>query len=114
MRFDVLTLFPDIFTGYLGQSLLHKAIRRELVDVALHDMRQWSKDKHQRVDDRPYGGGPGMVLCVEPVVDCVEEVQKKSNGPGRVVMLTPQGRKLDQQVIEELASEERLLLLCGR
>ncbi len=77
-------------------------------------MRQWSKDKHQRVDDRPYGGGPGMVLCVEPVVDCVEEVQKKSKGPGRVVMLTPQGRKLDQQVIEELASEERLLLLCGR
>lgn len=114
MRFDVLTLFPDIFTGYLGQSLLHKAIQRELVDVAVHDMRQWSTDKHQRVDDRPYGGGPGMVLCVKPVVESVEDVQKKSDRPGRVVMLTPQGRQLNQQVVEELAKEERLLLLCGR
>ena len=61
MRFDVLTLFPDMFPGYLGQSLLHKAIEKGLVDVQLHDMRQWSKDKHHKVDDKPYGGGVGMV-----------------------------------------------------
>lgn len=114
MRFDVLTLFPDIFSGYLGQSLLNKAIERELVDVAVHDMRRWSTDKHQKVDDRPYGGGPGMVLCVEPVVKSVEEIQETGDAPGRVVMLTPQGRSLNQKVVEELADEKRLLLLCGR
>lgn len=114
MRFDVLTLFPDLFPGYLGQSLLKKAIDRGLVQVQLHDLRQWSRDKHHKVDDRPFGGGPGMVLRVEPVVECVEDVQRETNGPGRVVMLTPQGRKLNQHVVEELAQEERLLLLCGR
>lgn len=110
----MLTLFPDLFTGYLGQSLLNKAIDRGLVQVELHDLRQWSKDKHHKVDDRPFGGGPGMVLRVEPVVECVEDVQRQTNGPGRVVMLTPQGRKLNQHVVEELAQEDRLLLLCGR
>jgi tRNA (guanine37-N1)-methyltransferase len=77
-------------------------------------MRRWSTDKHQKVDDRPYGGGPGMVLCVKPVVESVEDIQKAGNTPGRVVLLTPQGRQLNQKVIEELAQEERLLLLCGR
>jgi tRNA (guanine37-N1)-methyltransferase len=114
MRFDVLTLFPDIFTGYLSQSLLNKAIERDLVHVDVHDMRRWSTDKHQKVDDRPYGGGPGMVLCVKPVVESVEDIQQAGNTPGRVVLLTPQGRQLNQKVIEELAREERLLLLCGR
>lgn len=114
MQFDVLTLFPEIFAGYLGQSLLNKAIDRDLVHVDVHDMRRWSTDKHQKVDDRPYGGGPGMVLCVKPVVESVEDIQKVGVTPGRVVMLTPQGRKLNQKVIEELAQEERLLLLCGR
>ncbi len=114
MRFDVLTLFPDLFPGYLGQSLLKKAIDRGLVQVELHDLRRWSKDKHQKVDDRPFGGGPGMVLRVEPVVECVEDVQRQTDRPGRVVMLTPQGRKLNQRSVEELAQEERLLLLCGR
>ena len=114
MRFDVLTLFPDIFTGYLGQSLLNKAIERDLVHVDVHDMRRWSTDKHQKVDDRPYGGGPGMVLCVKPVVESVEDIQKVGTTPGRVILLTPQGRQLNQKVIEELAQEERLLLLCGR
>lgn len=114
MRFDVLTLFPDIFTGYLGQSLLNKAIDRDLVHVGVYDMRRWSTDKHQKVDDRPYGGGPGMVLCVKPVVESVEDIQQTGGAPGRVIMLTPQGRPLNQKVIEELAQEERLLLLCGR
>ncbi|MBP90093.1 MAG: tRNA (guanosine(37)-N1)-methyltransferase TrmD [Planctomycetaceae bacterium] len=114
MRFDVLTLFPDLFAGYLGQSLLHKAIERGLVDVAVHDIRRWSIDKHKKVDDRPYGGGPGMVLCVEPVVESVEDIQQQCDKPGRVVLLTPQGRKLNQRVVEEIAKEERLLLLCGR
>ncbi len=114
MRFDVLTLFPDIFRGYLGQSLLHKAIENGLVETALHDIRQWSEDKHQRVDDRPFGGGPGMVMQVKPVVDCVEAVQAIGEHPGNLIMLTPTGRKLDQQLVEQLVETPRHLLLCGR
>lgn len=114
MRFDVLTLFPELFTSYLRQSLLNKAIEKGLVDVRLWDFRQWTTDKHQSVDDTPYGGGPGMLIRCEPVFDCVEHVQREGNQPGRLVMLTPQGRRLDQPLVEELAGEQRLLLLCGR
>lgn len=114
MRFDVLTLFPEMFTGYLSQSLLNKAIEAGLVDVQLHDIRKWTRDKHQKVDDRPFGGGPGMVLKVEPVVECVEAVRQQSSKAGHVVLLTPAGRRLDQRVVEELARRERLILLCGR
>jgi tRNA (guanine37-N1)-methyltransferase len=114
MRFDVLTLFPGMFPGYLGQSLLNKAIERGLVEIHLHDFRGWTKDKHHKVDDRPFGGGPGMVIRVEPVVECVEELQKQGPAPGRVVLLTPVGRPLTQPVVEELAQQQRLVLLCGR
>ena len=114
MRFDVLTLFPEIFQGYLGQSLLNRAIQAGLIGVHLHDIRRWSRDKHQKVDDRPFGGGPGMVLMVEPVVECVEAVRGLDPEPGHLVMLTPQGRRLDQPAVERLAAEQRLLLLCGR
>jgi tRNA (guanine37-N1)-methyltransferase len=114
MRFDVLTLFPEMFPGYLGQSLLKLAIQSGLVDVHLHNIRDWAKGPHRSVDDRPFGGGPGMVLRVEPVVECVEAVRAMAEPAGRLVMLTPQGRRLTQRVVEELAAEQRLLLLCGR
>lgn len=114
MRFDVLTLFPEIFDGYLSQSLLKLAIGRGLVRVDLHNIRDWSRDKHHAVDDRPFGGGPGMILRAQPVVEAVEAVQAMDPAPGRVVMLTPQGRRLDQPLVEELATHGRLLLLCGR
>jgi tRNA (guanine37-N1)-methyltransferase len=114
IRFDVLTLFPGIVEGYLGQSLLDDAIRAGLVEVHLWNIRDWTQDKHQNVDDRPFGGGPGMVLMAQPVVDCVEAVQAKAEPPGRVVMLTPAGERLTQRTVEKLAAEPRLLLLCGR
>jgi tRNA (guanine37-N1)-methyltransferase len=114
MRFDILTLFPAIFDGYLRQSLLKKAIDDRLVEVHLHDFRLWAKDKHHHVDDRPFGGGPGMVIKVEPVVECVEWVQTQGDAPGRVILLTPQGRRLDQRLVEQMAQQRRLLLLCGR
>jgi tRNA (guanine37-N1)-methyltransferase len=114
MRFDVLTLFPDIFHGYLGQSLLKRAIQAGLVNVQLHNIRDWSKGKHNQVDDRPFGGGPGMVIKVEPVVECVEDVRKSVELPGRLIMLTPQGQRLTQPLVERLAGHKRLLLLCGR
>jgi tRNA (guanine37-N1)-methyltransferase len=114
MRFDVLTLFPEMFQGYLGQSLLNRAIVAGLVEVRLHNIRDWSKGKHNTVDDRPFGGGPGMVMKVDPVVDCVEAVQKYEEQSGHLIMLTPQGRRLDQPAVERLAQHKRLLLLCGR
>jgi tRNA (guanine37-N1)-methyltransferase len=114
MRFDVLSLFPGIFEGYLSQSLLKRAIAAGLVEVHLHNIRQWAKGKHKSVDDRPFGGGPGMVMMVEPVVECVEAVQQMCPDPGHLVMLTPQGRRLDQPLVEKLAQHKRLLLLCGR
>jgi tRNA (guanine37-N1)-methyltransferase len=113
MRFDVLTLFPEMLSGYLGQSLLKKAIDRGLVDVRLWNFRDWATGRHKQVDDRPFGGGPGMVLMVEPVVAAVEAVQGEDE-PGELVMLTPQGRRLDQGEVERLARRPRLLLLCGR
>jgi len=114
IRFDVLTLFPGIFDGYLGQSLLDDAIRAGLVEVHRWNIRDWTADKHQKVDDRPFGGGPGMVMTPQPVVDCVEAVRAKADPPGQLVMLTPAGERLTQRVVEKLAAESRLLLLCGR
>jgi len=114
MRFDVLTLFPQIFEGYLTQSLLKKAIDSKLVEVRRHDFRRWCHDKHMAVDDRPFGGGPGMVIKAPPVVDCVEEVQQQGSAPGQVVLLTPQGVRLDQRLVERLAQQPRHVLLCGR
>ncbi len=118
MRFDIVTLFPEMFSGYLGQSLLCKAIDAGLVTVKVHNLRDWARGKHHQVDDRPFGGGPGMVLMVEPVVECVEAVQAMPDaaawGPGQVVLLTPQGQRLDQPLVEELSGSRRLILLCGR
>lgn len=115
MRFDVLTLFPEMFQGYVGQSLLKQAIANGLIDVRMHNIRDWADDKHAKVDDRPFGGGPGMVLKADRVVPCVEEIQRDGPTPGHLVMLTPQGRPLKQTVVEELATQhDRIVLLCGR
>lgn len=136
MRFDVLTLFPEMFPAYLGESLFHQSIAKGLVQVGLHNMRDWTHDRHNTMDDRPFGGGPGMVLKVEPVVECVESVQAGRFGehsvefsheeesvcetdkgdwqPGHLILLTPQGRVLKQPFVEQLAAKERLVFLCGR
>jgi tRNA (guanine37-N1)-methyltransferase len=114
MRIDILTLFPDMFASFLDGSLLGEARRRGLIDVALTNIRDFAEGVHRQVDDRPYGGGPGMLLMPGPVVDCVEDVQRRPPAPGHLVMLTPGGRPLTQRVVEEFAARERLVLLCGR
>src|SRR4051812_1524947 len=96
MRFDVLTLFPEIFSGFLSQSILKLAIGRGLIQVHLWNIRDWATGRHRSVDDRPFGGGPGMVMMPGPVFACVEAVQPKADPPGRLVMLTPRGQCLDQ------------------
>src|SRR5438093_6231418 len=114
MRFDVLTLFPEIFQGYLTQSILKLALDKGIVTLNLWNIRDWAKGKHKSVDDRPFGGGPGMVLMPEPVFDAVEAVQAKAAEPGLLIMLTPSGERLTQSLVQELAGHQRLLLLCGR
>jgi tRNA (guanine37-N1)-methyltransferase len=114
IRFDILTLFPQIFSSFVSESLLAKAIDAGLIQIHTHDIRQWTKDKHSKVDDRPFGGGPGMLIQVQPVVDCVEAVQAMDNTPGELIMLTPQGETLKQSMAQQLSQSQRLLLLCGR
>src|SRR6516225_8976676 len=114
MRFDVLTLFPEIFQGYFCQSLLKLAIARGLVAIHLWNIRDWARGKHRSVDDRPFGGGPGMVIMPEPVFDSVEAVQRQGPAPGDLVLLTPAGERLTQPLVRDLAGRGRLLLLCGR
>ncbi|MBV8556839.1 MAG: tRNA (guanosine(37)-N1)-methyltransferase TrmD [Planctomycetaceae bacterium] len=114
LRFDLLTLFPGLFDGFLTESILKRAIAQGLVEVHRWDIRDWAEGKHRQVDDRPFGGGPGMVLMAPPTVAAVEAVRAMADPPGRLIALTPQGRRLDQAWIRELAREPRLVLLCGR
>jgi tRNA (guanine37-N1)-methyltransferase len=114
MRFDVLTLFPEIFAGYLTQSILKLALHKGLVEIHLWNMRDWAGGKHHSVDDRPFGGGPGMVIMPGPVFDAVEAVQAQAPEPGLLILLTPTGERLTQSVVRDLAAQRRLLLLCGR
>ena len=114
MRIDILTLFPEMFQGPLDASIVARAREQGLVEIALHNIRDWAFDKHRRVDDEPYGGGAGMVMKPEPLFAAVEAVRELAEPPGHVVLLTPQGRLLTHEVVEELAERPRLLLICGR
>jgi tRNA (guanine37-N1)-methyltransferase len=114
LRFDVLTLFPGLFEGFLGESILRRAIERGLIAVERHDIRAWSAGKHHQVDDRPFGGGPGMVLMAPPVVAAVEAVRAQGADAGRLIALSPRGRRFDQAWAAELATSRRIVLLCGR
>src|SRR5438874_6541808 len=114
MRFDVLTLFPEIFQGYLTQSILKLALDRGLVSIHLWNIRDWAGGKHKSVDDRPFGGGPGMVMMPEPVFAAVEAIRQQAPEPGELILLTPAGDRLTQPLVQELAGRRRLLLLCGR
>src|SRR4051794_15626494 len=107
IRFDVLTLFPSLFEGFLGESILSRAIEKGIVEVHRWNIRDWAEGKHRQVDDRPFGGGPGMILMAPPVVSAVESVRAMTEDPGRLVVLTPQGSRLDQAKVEELAGESR-------
>jgi len=114
VRIDVITLFPEMFGGPLGTSMIGRALERGLLDVHLHDLRDWTHDKHRTVDDYPFGGGPGMVMKPEPLFEAVEAVQALSEEQPFVVFLSPAGRVLDQAIARELSARRRLMLVCGR
>lgn len=114
MRIDVLTLFPEMFVSPLGHSILKRAQERRIVEIVLSNIRNFTTDNYRKVDDKPYGGGPGMVMMCGPVFECFEHVQALSEEKGRLILLTPQGRKLDQDLAVELSKEKRLILIAGR
>ena len=113
LRIDVLTLFCEMFDGFLSASIVARAIERKLVEVHLTNIRDFAADAYGKVDDAPFGGGPGMVLMCQPVFDAVESVRAKAEPAGKVILLSPQGRRMDQHMVSRLAEEPRLILLAG-
>ena len=119
LRFDVITIFPDFFRETFQYGIVRRAVQAGLVDIKAHDLRRWTVDKHRQVDDRPFGGGDGMVLKPEPIFAAVEEltgVSERERFPPatRVVLLSPQGRRLSQSVARELSAAAHVVLICGR
>jgi len=112
MRFDIITIFPEMFEGVFSGGVVKKALDREVVRIAVHDLRDFTTDKHRQVDDRPFGGLEGMVLKPEPVFRAVEAVRQ--DGGSKVYLLSPQGRTLDAGLARELAAERQVVLICGR
>ena len=110
MKIDVLTLFPAMFAGPLDESIVKRARDAKLLDLKIHNLRDWTHDRHKTVDDRPFGGGPGMLLKVEPLFEAIESLQREKT---RVILLSPSGRKFDQSIARELAQSDDLLLVCG-
>ncbi len=111
--FHILTLFPEMFEGFLNESILKKAQGKGVIEIHLHDIRDYSKDKHRKVDDTPYGGGAGMVFTPQPLFDCIEDVKKKAP-EAPVIYLTPKGQRLTQTKVERLNKKfTQLILLCG-
>lgn len=113
MKFDILTLFPGMFAGPFDESIIRRGREKRLIDIRLHNIRDWAFDRHQTADDAPYGGGAGMVMKVEPLAACIEAV-KAQNLASTVLMTSPQGRRLTHKVAAELAGREGLIIICGR
>ena len=117
VRFDIITIFPGMFSSVVDESILGRAVKSGLVEIQRVDLRDFTEDRHRSVDDRPYGGGPGMVFKPEPVFDAVEsvlgEVGSAADAGVRKIILTPQGRRLDQPLLRELSGESRIVLLGG-
>ncbi|MHC4881706.1 MAG: tRNA (guanosine(37)-N1)-methyltransferase TrmD [Planctomycetota bacterium] len=114
MRIDVLTLFPEMFDAPLSYSILKRAQEQDIVKIVLSNIRDFATDSYRKVDDKPYGGGPGMVMMPGPMFDCVEHVQAQTEEPGQVILLTPQGKPLTQDKVVELSQRPRLIVIAGR
>jgi tRNA (guanine37-N1)-methyltransferase len=114
MRIDILTLFPDMFTGPFDESIIKRAIDNNIVSIVIHNLRDWGLGKHKMVDDYPFGGGAGMVIKVEPIFKAVEAIEAQDgDSSAPVILLTPQGRVFNQKIAAELAKLDRLIFLCG-
>lgn len=113
MKFDIITIFPNIAEEYIHTGILNNALKKNIVEIKVHDLRKWTEDKHKTVDDTPYGGGPGMIMKIEPIYKAIKELKKDNS---IVAITTPKGKQLHQSDLETMAKKEDLhiILLCGR
>lgn len=110
MKIDILTIFPEMFEGFLKTSIIKRAIEKNIVEIQIHDIRKYSKDKHKKVDDYSYGGGRGMVLMPEPIFDAVDDIKTKDS---KILLMTPQGRQYKQRLAYDLSKEKHIIIICG-
>jgi len=118
VKFDIITIFPEIFTSYLKESLIARAQSKKLVKINIHNLRKWTKDIHKTVDDRPFGGGLGMVLKVEPIYKAVKQITQQPQGKkkkkNKIIIFTPRGKKFDQKLAYKLSKLDNIIFICGR
>ncbi|XOB41667.1 MAG: tRNA (guanosine(37)-N1)-methyltransferase TrmD [Candidatus Nealsonbacteria bacterium] len=121
IKFDIITIFPEIFNSYLKESLIARAQKKKLIEINIHDLRKWTSDVHKTVDDRPFGGGIGMVLKVEPIYKAVKEINKlvfakasARRGKSKIILFTPRGRKFNQKMAYRLSKLNQIIMICGR
>jgi len=111
MRFDIITIFPEIFDSYFKESLIKRALKKRLINIRIHNLRKWTKDRHRTVDDKPFGGGRGMVMKIEPIYRAVKALKKKNS---KVILFTPRGKKFNQKTAYRFSKLDHLIFICGR
>jgi len=114
MQFDIITIFPQIFDSYFQTSILKRAQKKKIIKIKIHDLRFWTKDKHKTVDDTPYGGGPGMILKIEPIYKALKFLNRRKNKKQKIILLTPKGQKFDQKMAHKLSKLDKVIFVCGR
>lgn len=114
MKFDIITIFPEMFQGFLKESLIKKAQEKGLVQIGVHDLRKWAKDRHKTVDDKPFGGGRGMILKLEPILRAVSSLSKSKIQKSKIILFTPRGKKFNQKMAYQFSKLDHLIMICGR
>ena len=112
--FDIITIFPNIFDSYFQTSIIARAQKFGLVKINIHDLRNWTIDKRKTVDDRPYGGGPGMILKIEPIYKALRSLSKAKDKKKKIILLTPRGKQFEQKIAKRIDKMKRIILVCGR
>jgi len=113
MQFDIITIFPNIFTSYFKESIIKRAQNKDLIKINIHNLRDFTKDKHKSVDNSPYGGGPGMVMMVEPIYKCIQKITRVNRGKQRVILFSVRGKKFDQRMAKRFSKYNQLIMICG-
>lgn len=114
IKFDIITIFPNIFDSYLKESLIARAQQKKLIKINVHNLRDYTKDKHKTVDDRPFGGGLGMVMKIEPIYKAIKDIKNKKSSKSKVIIFTPRGQKFNQKLAYQFSKLDQLVLICGR
>lgn len=121
IKFHIITIFPEIFNSYFNESIIKRAQKKKLANIKIHNLRDYTNDKHKSVDDKPYGGGPGMVMKIEPIFKAIQAIKEKSPafakataGKAKVILFSPKGKKFDQKMAKRFSKLDRLIMICGR